>query len=108
MFPLQNNDHVAKMKLFISFAKTNRSKVNFLDLHQNNAFKNTQTLISVCAKNLLQQAYQSSKIFVWLSSLFKFFAFQDFPGVSRRETLSGALLIHGNPGRHGILIMEIA
>lgn len=107
MVPLQNNDHVVKTKVFISLAKTNRTKVSFLDLRENAAFKNTKTLICVCAKNLLQQAYQGSKICIWPGSLFKFFAFQDFPGVSGRETLSGALLIQGNLGRYGILIMKI-
>lgn len=62
LVPLQNSDHVVKTKLFTSFAKTNRTKVTFLNLHENNALKNTQTLISVCTKNQLQQAYQCSKI----------------------------------------------
>lgn len=35
---------------------------SFWSGYENAAFRNTQTLICVCAKNLLQPAYQSSKI----------------------------------------------
>lgn len=45
MIPLQNSAHVVKTKLFISLAKANKTKVSSLDLHENAAFRNTQTLI---------------------------------------------------------------
>ena len=96
---------MVKTKLFTSLAKINKTTMSSLDLHENAAFRNTQTLICVLS---IWFSKPTLKNLIWPGSLFKFFGFQDFPGVSRRETLSGALLIHGNLGRCGILIMEIA
>ena len=62
MVSLQNNNHVVKTKLFTSLAKINKTKMSSLDLHENAAFRNTWTLICVCAKYLIYQAYKCSEI----------------------------------------------
>ena len=53
MVSLQNNNHVVKTKLFTSLAKINKTKMSFLDLHENASFRNTWALICVCVKYLV-------------------------------------------------------
>lgn len=67
------------------------------------AFKNMQTSVIFVLNLCLMEATKA----VGPGFLIEFFTFQEFPEVSRRETLTKALTIYRKLWRHGALIKKV-